>query len=139
MWKDDDYEVSERETPKARKRIRNTRYFTVDDFLWVGGKFAHRVRLGERVLQITRVEDGRKMVTAPGRVVRKHVYGSGRRRRTLIFLEIRKDQRRKAVEAVCSQLGPLEQQLKNQREPKQLKDPALLYQLGQLWRSDDGD
>jgi hypothetical protein len=136
-WKDEDYEARKTETPRARKRIRNTRHFTVDDFLWVGGKFARRVRLGERVLQITRVESGRKMVTAPGRVVRKHVYGSSRWRKTLIFLELRKTQRRKALETVCSRLGPLAQSLKRQRGPKQLKDPALLYQLGQLWRSDD--
>jgi hypothetical protein len=127
--------VSRRETPKARKKLENTKYFTVEDFLWEGGRFADRVKLGERVLQITRIEDGRKMVTAPGRVIRKHIYGSGR---WLIFLELRKNQRRKSVEAVCSRLGPLGQQLKNQRGPKQLKDPVLLYQLGQLWRLDRG-
>jgi hypothetical protein len=137
VWVDDDYEASEKETPLAQKKLRNTRYFSLDEFVFAESRFARTVRLGDRVLQIVEERGGRTMVTAPGRVIRKCVYGTPRNRRTLVFLELQKTQRRKAFETVCSRLGPLAQPLEKQRGPKQLKDPALLYQLGQLWRSDD--
>lgn len=138
-WDEDDFKAERAGTPLARRKLKNTRYFTVDDFRWDGGGFSEKVRLGQRVVRVTEEDEDRVLVSAPAKVVRKHVYRSARgTRRVLIFLETRKAQRRKTLGAVLSRLGPPGKALKNLRGAKQLKDPALLYQLGQLWESEEG-
>src|SRR5664280_611037 len=121
----------------ARKRLKNTRFFKLDDFRWDKDRFLKQVRLGERVLQVINTKNGRVMVAPLGRIVRKHVYSEGRRPRILIFLEMRRTHRSKNLRKVLTRLGAPGRPLKGLNVPRRLKDPALLYQIGQLWGGSD--
>lgn len=135
----DDHEKARRQGGLlARKRLKNTRFFKLDDFRWDKDKCLKEVRLGERVLQVVETEKGRVMVAPLGRIVRKHVYYEGRRLSILIFLEMRRTHRSKNLKKVLTRLGELGRPLKGLNAPRRLKNPALLYQIGQLWGGSDG-
>jgi len=120
-------------TPLARKKLKDARKFTVDCFTWPKRGFGEKARIGQRVLQIVEEPDGSIMVEAPYRIIRVQRYSVRERPRVMVFVEQKKGLRRVSLERLLDRLGPLGERLGRISGGVPLKDPALVYQLGQIW------
>ncbi len=77
-WIDEDYVQQEAGEPLARKKLKNSRHYVVDDFVWTPAGFGRKVRVGQRVLQIVEENSGNVYAEAPYRVVRVQRYRASR-------------------------------------------------------------
>jgi hypothetical protein len=134
-WQPEDFAAEETGEPLARKKLENKRRFETTNFRWFADSFLRRVKIGERVLQVTNEGKGRIFVSGLGKVVRKHGYRAAGEHRAVIFLQIPRGQRRKGLQSVLARVGPLGKPLKDLRTPRKLSDKALVNQLGLLWPS----
>ena len=129
---DTDERAAREASTAARKRMAKGDRFKLDSFRWTGA-ILPGLRPGNRVL----ICDGRgrtATVTAPGRILVVRRYRSRRgASRALVVVELRKYVRERRLQAAIDALGGPGQPLRHLRNAKQLKDPKLLYALGQLW------
>ena len=132
-WQDVDYEQEDKGWAEAKKAIKNPRAFEVDDFRWSEGKTLSLLRVGQRIVQCTKTDDGNVLVSPPSRVINIRPYRAKKRKRAIIYLETPRKQRRRQLGAVLKSLGSIAQRLGNPRRTKRLRDPELVYELGRLW------
>lgn len=132
-WIDEDFKQESVGEPLARKKLKSTRYYVVDDFVWTFAVFSRKVRVDQRVLQIVEESNGKVFVDAPYRVVRVQRYRVEGRSRVMVFVERKKSLRRIGFDRLLEKLGPLGDRLTRLSSALELKDDALVYQLGQAW------
>ena len=135
-WIDEDYVQQDAGEPLARKKLKNTRHYVVDDFVWTPAGFGRKVRVGQRVLQIVEESSERVYAEAPYRVVRVQRYRVGNSSRVMVFVERKKRSRRVGLGRLLERLGPMGERLNRLKTSIELKDMALVYQLGQIWGTD---
>ena len=135
-WIDEDYVQQDAGEPLARKKLKNTRHYVVDDFVWTPAGFGRKVRVGQRVLQIVEESSERVYAEAPYRVVRVQRYRVGNSSRVMVFVERKKRSRRVGLGRLLERLGPMGERLSRLKTSIELKDKALVYQLGQIWGTD---
>lgn len=135
-WIDEDYVQQEAGEPLARKKLKNTRHYVVDDFVWTPAGFGRKVRVGQRVLQIVEENSGNVYAEAPYRVVRVQRYRARSSSRVMVFVERKKRSRRVGLGRLLERLGPMGERLSRLKTSIELKDKALVYQLGQIWGTD---
>ena len=135
-WIDEDYVQQDAGEPLARKKLKNTRHYVVDDFVWTPEGFGRKVRVGQRVLQIVEESSERVYAEAPYRVVRVQRYRVGNSSRVMVFVERKKRSRRVGLGRLLERLGPMGERLNRLKTSIELKDKALVYQLGQIWGTD---
>lgn len=135
-WIDEDYVQQEAGEPLARKRLKNTRHYVVDDFVWTPAGFGRKVRVGQRVLQIVEENSGNVYAEPPYRVVRVQRYRATSSSRVMVFVERKKGSRRVGLGRLLERLGPMGERLGRLTTSFELKDKALVYQLGQIWGTD---
>lgn len=135
-WIDEDYVQQDAGEPLARKKLKNTRHYVVDDFVWTPAGFGRKVRVGQRVLQIVEESSERVYAEAPYRVVRVQRYRVGNSSRVMVFVERKKRSRRVGLGRLLERLGPMGERLNGLKTSFELKDKALVYQLGQIWGTD---
>jgi hypothetical protein len=117
--------------PKARKRLRSSRYFRVEDFHWTGRRFIDRVDRGHSVIQIIEEGNRRRMVYPTNRVIHVQRYVVGGVRNAIVFLESSRRQRARNVKRVIERIGPAARILKN-AQASQVRDRALADALRSL-------
>jgi len=135
-WIDEDYVQQDAGEPLARKMLKNTRHYVVDDFVWTPAGFGRKVRVGQRVLQIVEESNGKAYAEAPYRVVRVQRYRVRNSSRVMVFVERKKRSRRVGLGRLLERLGPMGERLSRLKTSIELKDKALVYQLGQIWGTD---
>ncbi len=135
-WIDEDYVQQDAGEPLARKKLRNTRHYVVDDFVWTPAGFGRKVRVGQRVLQIVEESSKKVYAEAPYRVVRVQRYRVRNGSRVMVFVERKKRSRRVGLGRLLERLGPMGERLSRLKTSIELKDKALVYQLGQIWGTD---
>lgn len=104
-WDDDDYAAEKRGLPTAKRRLRDSKRFEVDDFVWEGGGLAN-LRRGDRLIYVHEESNRRSFVTAPASVLHVEKYTKHGGRRRLIFFEVQKGRRRRSINRVLQGLSP---------------------------------
>lgn len=135
-WIDEDYVQQDAGEPLARKKLKNTRHYVVDGFVWTPAGFGRKVRVGQRVLQIVEESSEKVYAEAPYRVVRVQRYRVRNSSRVMVFVERKKRSRRVGLGRLLERLGPMGERLNRLKTSIELKDMALVYQLGQIWGTD---
>lgn len=130
-------ETDESASVKARhtasKQIANKEQFRLDDFRLSGGGSV-AVKRGSRVLMCTTYWGKATRVTAPARVLEIRRYRSSRgAQRMIVVVEVRKYLRERPLGALLRKLGRVGKPLRGLAGAKRLRDPELVYKLGQLW------
>jgi len=129
-WDDADLEQEEKGLPIARKAIKNPGAFEVKDFRWSGSPL---FGVGQRIIECTKTENRKVVVSPPSRVVSIRRYSSKGRKRAIIYLEKPRKQRQRKLAAVLKNLGSTAARLGAPRRTKQIRDPELVYEIGRLW------
>lgn len=132
-WMDIDIEQEEKGRPMAEKAMQNRRSSVLETFQWHGGKILARYKVGQRVIQCTKTDDGRVLVSPPSRIVRIQKYSVDGKERAIVYLEAPKKYRRRRLESFLRSLGTNAIKLGNPRRTKEIRDPDLIYKLGRLW------
>lgn len=132
-WQDVDYEQEEKGRPTAEKAMKNRRSSELEDFQWSGGKILERYKVGQRVIQCTKTDDDKVLVSPPSRIVSIRRYTVKGKKRAIVYLEVPKKYRRRQLASFLRSLGASAKQLGNPRRTKQIRDPDLIYTLGRLW------
>ncbi|HZZ43619.1 MAG TPA: phospholipase D family protein [Tepidisphaeraceae bacterium] len=107
----DDKQANSAAKPKAKKRIKSTRLYMVDDFKWEGSGFADQVKRHDLVYVCLK-RNGSYFLDPPARVLLTHKYKVGRQRRALVYLEAPKGIRSRRLDVVLEHLGPIAKPLK---------------------------
>jgi hypothetical protein len=132
-WQDVDYDQEEKGTPTAEKAMKNPRSSELEVFRWSGGKILERYKVGQRVIQCTKTNDNKVLVSPPSRIVSVRRYTVKGKKRAIVYLEVPKKYRRRQLASFLRSLGASAKKLGNPRRTKQLRDPDLIYTLGRLW------
>lgn len=122
----------------ARKRLRSSRLFTVDEFFCACSGLSKRLQLGDRVVQIIREDTRQVMVAPPSAVVAIRRFQTKSGRRAAVYLEAPKDRRRKSLKRVRQRLGRVSSELTRldrSGKDKRCRDPRLAHALLTLWPS----
>jgi hypothetical protein len=131
-WDDDATRNERLAMPVARRRLRSSRRFRVEDFHWIGRRFLDRFDRGHSVIQVLEEDDGRCMVHAASRVIHVRRYKHNGKSHAIVFLEVSKKQRAKNVKRLIKQIGPAARALK--KGPARLiRDRALATALKNAW------
>jgi len=108
---EDDEQADKDGNPKAKKRIKSTRRYAVENFLWIGAGFADQVKRHDLVY-LCLERDGSYFLDPPARVLLTHKYKVGREHRALVYLEAPKGVRARRLDVVLKHLGPIAKPLK---------------------------
>ena len=118
----------------ARRQIKDSRHFTVDEFL-IEGRCEHVRR--DTLIQVTDVGHGKKLVSPPAKVVHRQPVPNRRPMEIIVFVEMPKKCRRKNLKVVIRQLGGKARELLN--GDRVIRDRSFGEKLLGLWRtSGDG-
>lgn len=101
-WSTEEQAVHDAALPVARKRREHRHGFQLDRFLWDGTKPV--CQRGDVVMQVTADRNGRRLVSAPGKVLLVRTGKVGRRRVSFVFLE-RRARRRWRIESMANAVG----------------------------------
>lgn len=117
----------------AERRLRDRDRFQLDSFRW-SGSVPRALRVGQRVLRITRNGNRARNVSAPARVLAIRRYRSSRGAvRAMFVIEVRKYQRDKSLSSVIRKIGSTGELLRDVKRVRQIRNAALVYRLGQVW------
>jgi len=130
QWGERDYQEAEKGRPEARRRMRSTRRFTLDEFSWSGAPFTgNKVQLGHLVLQITR-EGDQKFVTRPGIITYIRQYQQRGKHRAIVFVEVPRRSRRINLKRALRVLGPAASELRTLRSsPRMVRNLARAHAI----------
>lgn len=131
-WEEEDYRQEKYAKVEAKKHLRKRRIFSIEDFLWYGGRFLDRVAREQRVLMCT--DEGKKtMVTPPGRVIAVRRYQHKRGRRAIVCLAVRRTLHRKELKRFIKALGNQGKVFKKLSSPRKIRDSLLSFKIGAVW------
>ncbi|MBR0761563.1 hypothetical protein JQ613_14790 [Bradyrhizobium japonicum] len=85
----------------AKSQRRHIRSYVLQDFNWSGNA---PFRVGDKVIQVVKEEDGSRLIDAPGDVIHTHSWRRGNRRVMFVYLELPKV-RRIRLEKLARRLG----------------------------------
>ncbi|MDX2034155.1 MAG: phospholipase D family protein [Blastocatellia bacterium] len=101
-WSKSDYRVHDTGMSIAKERRKHPRKFEMDSFRCAG---RDSYRKGDVVLQVTKENDGRILVSPPGNVLYVHRRKTAKALVSFVYLELPADRRRKPVESLAARLG----------------------------------
>ena len=137
-WDAEDCEQKERGLPTARRRLRSSRLYSVDDFCSEGSGFTKRFKTNDVLIQVIDYGKRRCMVAPPSRVIHIQRYRRGREHRAIVFMERPKKVRERNLKVVVQQLGPKAKAFGKLLIPKSLREWAFVHALLNLWTSPHG-
>jgi hypothetical protein len=136
VWDSKDDEVNKMGKPTAIKRLRSKRIYEPDSFRWLQDSFSRRVGNKHFIMQVVE-EDGKFLISPAARYLNQEKYKSiNGQRRTMIFLEMPKNSRRKNRRKIIKQLrlqGIKWKQFKH--SARLVKDEVLAHGLYGLWNT----
>jgi hypothetical protein len=132
-WQDIDIVQEEEGRAAAEKSLKSPRSSKLESFNWIGGKIQERFKVGQRVIQCTKTEDNKVLVSPPARIVSVRRYTHKGKRHAIFYIEVPKKFRRRQLASFLRSLGSNATELGNPRRTKQIRDPELIYRLGRLW------
>lgn len=131
-WDDEDYRQEKYAKAEAKKHLRRPRSFSVEDFLWWGGRFLNQVKRDQRILMCTS-ERNRTMVSPPARVLVIHPYTYRRTRRAIICIAVRSSLRRLEFHRFLQKLGGNKNTFQKPKSPRLIRNALLAYRIGTVW------
>jgi hypothetical protein len=118
----------------ARRGLRSSSRFEVDDFDWEGNRFDKRVNQGHLVVQVLEASSGHFLVSPPERVLHVKRYRTpDRKQGYLVFLEKPLRRRRKTLKRLRQILGKSASLLRPNSDLAKLTDAKFIHHLYQLW------
>lgn len=127
-WSADERREHDKGERVAKERRKHGANWTTDSFQWSGRV---RARRGDQLVQVTRENDGRRMVHPPGEVISVHGYRTKRGKRAFVYVELRADRRRKSLEQAAAKLGRGGKTLL--KRDGRVRDPEMADRLLRLW------
>jgi hypothetical protein len=94
-WDDKDYEEEKQGMPYAKRKLRSSQRYFVEDFRWNADAFLDRLKEGDLLIQATDEGKKRVMVSPPARVIYIRRYKKERSNRAMIYVESARRVRRK--------------------------------------------
>jgi hypothetical protein len=132
-WSEKDYVQEEAGLAKAEQNLNQDEASTIERFRWSGGKLGEELRRGERVLMSTKIENGKVLISPPGRVLNIKKYRVKGKRRAIIYLAIPTNKRRRNRKSFLSALGNFKKSLGDLRRTKRIRDAALVSKIGNMF------
>lgn len=118
----------------ARRSLRSSNRFEVDDFDWEGDRFDERVNQGHLIVQVLETGPGHFLVSPPERVLHVKRYRTPERKQGyLVFLEKPLRRRRKTLKRLRRDLGKSASLLRPGSNLAKLTDAKFIHRLHQLW------
>jgi hypothetical protein len=93
--------VHEKALQTAKSRRKHSRTYTLQDFHWRGDA---PFRRGDKVIQVTQEDDGRRQIDAPADIIHTHRWQRNGRRVMFVYLELPKV-RRTSLEQLARRMG----------------------------------
>ncbi len=131
-WDEEEWQAQRAGKKVARRRIRDTRHYAVDEFL-IEGRCQHVRR--DTVIQVTDVGHGKRLVSPPAKVVHWQPVPNRRPMETIVFVEMPKKCRRKNLKSVIRLLGGKARGLLS--SDRVIRDRSFAEKLLSLWRKQD--
>jgi hypothetical protein len=129
----EDDEAMKRGVAKAKPMLRSKR-FTIDDFIWSGTGFVNRLNEGEDlILEITREDRQRFMVSEPAPLLHIERYKKNRAIHANLTVELPRKTCRIEAHRLFRRLGPNSKSIRKTGSPKKITDPVLIHDLLNLW------
>lgn len=132
-WDDEDYDQEDKGMPRAKSKLRSTRRYRVDDFLWESSEFLNRISNGDNVMQCTKEGANRFMVSPISRVLDIRRYTKGRSKCAIVYLERAKRTRRKNLRMLVNQVGPRVKTSCMGSNATRERDASFVHALMNLW------
>lgn len=127
-WSEQDQQTHDKGMVIARRRRKHPRSFETESFRFTG---QCPYREGDVVIQVTKEEDGRTLVSPPGNVLYvRHRNASGKNV-SFVYLESSADKRRRSVQTLAKQLG--KGAAKELRRNGLIRNSALAQALLGVW------
>jgi len=130
-WQDIDYEQNMKGRAVAEKAIVNPKVSKLEEFQWTGN--LTRFKLGVRVIQSTKMSNGKIFVSPPSRVICVRKYTVNGKQRGIVYLEAPIKYRRRNIESVVKLLGDDTNSPVITYRTKQIRNSELIYKLGRVW------
>jgi hypothetical protein len=123
-----EHDEADKGLEKATKKLTEPKQSHIEWFSWAGAKSAQQATIGDLVLCVTRVGQ-RRFADSPARIVDIRRYTTG----AIIYLERRKNSRRKSVDGIVRQLSEAKRHLSKNANIRRLRDALLIHDLIRLW------
>jgi len=137
-WDEEDYKQEKQGLPSAKKQLRSSRRFKVEDFRWRADTFLKRLKKHDLLIQELAEGDKRVMVSPPARVIHVRPYKKGRFDRAIVYVESARGIYRKNLKAVTKQVGPMVKKLCRGSRAQSVRDWSLAHALLNVWPSANG-
>jgi hypothetical protein len=132
-WSEKDYAQEKAGLAKAEQNLDKDETSTIERFRWSGGRLGEELSRGERVLMSTKLDNGKVLLSPPGRVLNIKKYRVGGKRRAIIYLAIPANKRRRNQKSFLSALGSLKKSLGDIRRTKRIRDAELVSKIGKMF------
>jgi hypothetical protein len=132
-WSEKDYAHEEAGLAKAEQNLDQGETSKIERFRWSGGKLGEELRRGERVLMSTKIDNGKVLLSPPGRVLNIKKYQIDGKRRAIIYLAIPTNKRARNQKSFLSALGTLKKSLGDIRRTKRIRNPELVSKIGNMF------
>lgn len=133
-WTDAELAAEGRGYPIAKRQLKSTRRFDVEDFAWSKADFARRVKKHDLVVQVTKGPDRRIVVSPPERVLHIQAYSAKKGvSGSVVFTEEPRGLRHKTLAQVRKALGRDTVYLRRKSYLTLLDAPIVVHRLFQLW------
>jgi len=116
----------------ARKRLRNTRYFKVDCFLFQG---RCRMKRLNTLIQVTDEGRRKKLVSPPAKIIHLEPVSKKREKETVVFLESPKKHRSINLNRLAAAIGPRAKELLG--EDGVIRNQSFIGKLLAVWTGAD--
>jgi hypothetical protein len=132
-WSEQDYVQEEAGLARAKQTLGRREPSVIETFLSSGSKLREDLRSGDRVLMCTKMENGKVLISPPGRVLNIKKYVVKGRPRAIVYLAIPTDKRRRNRKSFLSGLGSLKKSLGDMRRTKRIRDAAAVSKIGNMF------
>lgn len=134
-WTDKTYKIDDNEFMIAERKIENSRYYRVENFLWEGDKLIDNIKLNDKVIQIYEEKRNHKLISPPYNVVHIKKFEDAGKMKALIYLEGSNAIRRKNFEYLKNRVdNELIKRIK-QRSYIRISSEQTYKILNTLWNS----
>ncbi len=131
-WSDEAHAADERGEPVARKKLRNSRDFRLENFEYTGDRHLQRLTLRRYVYQV--VQNGKiKFLHPGGRIVHIEPFKDGARPAAIIYVELKRNRRARRLTGLLPQLGETGRQLRSLKTIRDIRSASAAARLARLF------
>lgn len=131
-WTDEAREANNKGEPIARKKLRNSRDFRIEDFQLIGKRMIQRMQEGRYVYQV--LQEGRTTRLHPGGgIVHVEHFKERGRPSIIVYVELRRRRRARKLTSLPAEIKPTSRMLKKLRGIREIKNQQHAAALARLF------